>query len=258
MLRFHGVTDAGCSRQDNEDRVHDDEALGFFVVADGMGGHRHGEMAAELAISTMQYYLESSRGRTDVTWPFGYNFDLSLDANRLATAIRLANRQVWKCAERAPEFSGMGTTVAAALVSGAHAAIANVGDSRVYLHRAGALPQLTTDDTWLSAVMIRGALSKKTLANHPMRNVLTQAAGSEHDVEVHTHDLTLEPGDLLLLSTDGLHGVVGETICSMLSAGLSSGRSAEELAVTLIRAARSAGAPDNVSCVLVSYDELAP
>lgn len=255
MLQAHGLSDAGCMRQDNEDRVLVDTVLAFFAVADGMGGHRHGELAAELALATVRYYVESSRTRTDVTWPFGYSFDLSLDANRLATGIRLANRQVWKRAEDAPEFAGMGSTLAAALIDGANAAIANVGDSRVYLYRSGGLRQLTTDDTWLSAVMQRGTLDSAAVANHPMRNVLTQAAGSQHDVDVHTTDVNLQAGDALLLSTDGLHSVVPEDeMRSILASGLSSNRPAADLAGMLVQASRSAGAPDNVSCVLVRYE----
>ena len=85
--------------------------LGLFIVADGMGGHSHGERAAELAISTIEHYVESSCNGADVTWPFGYNFDISLDSNRLATAVQLANGQVWRCSQQAPEFAGMGTTL---------------------------------------------------------------------------------------------------------------------------------------------------
>ncbi len=250
MLTFHAETDTGCVRQDNEDRFLLDGDLGFFAVADGMGGHRHGELAAELALATMRYYVESSCTRADVTWPFGYNISQSLDANRLTTAIRLANRQVWKRAEEGPEFAGMGTTVAAALIDGTQAAIANVGDSRVYLFRAGCLRQLTCDDTWLSAVIQQERLDSAALANHPMRNVLTQAAGSQYEVEVHTTDVQLEDGDVLLLSTDGLHGLVRDDGMRSI---LGMGPEVKEVAATLVSAARSAGAPDNATCVLVRY-----
>src|SRR5579871_1493713 len=120
MIESFALTDTGCVRTENQDRVLEDHSLGVCVVADGMGGHKHGEIAAELAISTVRYYIESSRDRFDVTWPFGYNFDLSVDANRLATAIQLANRQVWNQAEKAPEYGGMGTTVAALLADGSN------------------------------------------------------------------------------------------------------------------------------------------
>jgi protein phosphatase len=252
MLEFQGLSDAGCVREENEDRICMDGELGLFVVADGMGGHRRGELAAELAISTMKHYMDSARDGYDVTWPFGYNLELSLEANLLTTAIRLANRQVWKRAEAGPEYAGMGTTVAAALVRGRTAAIANVGDSRVYLLRGGELLQLTPDDTWVNAVLNKGMVDEQSLQSHPMRHVLTQAAGSQTDVNVHITEVALAPGDLLLLSSDGLHDVVNsESIRSLLV-------SARDLApanARLIEAARTAGAPDNVSCILLRYEE---
>ncbi|HWR50533.1 MAG TPA: protein phosphatase 2C domain-containing protein [Bryobacteraceae bacterium] len=250
MLSFHGITDPGCVRADNEDRFLADGELDLFIVADGMGGHRHGALAAEVAITTVRYYIESSRGRTDVTWPFGYDFTQSLNANRLATAIRLANRQVWRRAEDGPEYAGMGTTIAGLLVEGTQCAVANVGDSRVYLLRNGHLTQLTTDDTWLNAVLQTNRVPAAQLENHPMRNVLTQAAGSQGDVEVHTSEVALESGDLFLLSTDGLHGVVGE---EALREMLMRGGDPEARVGALVEAARYAGAPDNVAGVVVCY-----
>src|SRR5262249_33908884 len=116
MIISFGTTDIGCARTTNQDRFLVDDALGFYVVADGLGGHRHGEVAAELAISTIRYFLESSHDRLEVSWPFGYDFQVSVDSNRLATAIRLANRQVWKRTEEKPEYVGMGTTVATFLI----------------------------------------------------------------------------------------------------------------------------------------------
>lgn len=250
MLAFHGISDPGCVRPDNEDRFLADGELGLFIVADGMGGHRHGALAAEVAISTVRYYMESSRGRTDVTWPFGYDFNRSLNANRLATAIRLANRQVWRRAEDGPEYAGMGTTIAAVLIDGPTAAVANVGDSRTYLLRGAQFQQLSVDDTWLNAVLQTNRVPAAQLQNHPMRNVLTQAAGSQGEVEVHTCEVALEAGDILLLSTDGLHGIVPDPAIQEL---LKQAGGPEAAAGALVEAAKYAGAPDNVACIVVSY-----
>jgi protein phosphatase len=251
MLQHHGISDTGCVRTDNEDRILMDADLGVFIVADGMGGHRHGELAAELVIATLRYYLDSSRNRRELTWPFGYNFNLSLEANRLVTGILLANRQVWRRSGDGPEYAGMGSTIAALLVDGRHAAMANVGDSRGYLFRNRQLSQLTVDDTWLNAVLQRDMLSEEELRNHPMRDVLTQAAGSQHDIEVHTAEIELLPGDVLLLCSDGLHGVVPvEAIVSVLL----SGESLQQKTGRLHDAARAGGAPDNVSCILLRYE----
>jgi protein phosphatase len=251
VLHYHGISDAGCVRHDNEDRILMDAGLGVFAVADGMGGHRHGELAAELAISTLRYYLDSSRNLRELTWPFGYNFDLSLEANRLVTGVLLANRQIWKRSGEAPEYTGMGSTIVAVLVNGDRAAVANVGDSRGYLFRDGTLSQLTVDDTWLHAVLRRDQMSEKSLQDHPMRDVLTQAAGSQNDVEVHTKDVELRSHDVLLLCSDGLDGVVPqEGIVSVLQ----SNEMLPQKVARLCEAARAGGAPDNVSCILLRYE----
>lgn len=248
LITCFGLTDPGCARTENEDNFVVHPAMGYFAVVDGMGGHRNGGVAAELTLATVQHYLECSQGRPDVTWPFGYRMAISLNANRLATAIRLANRQVWRHAGERPEFGGMGSTIAAMVVGGDEAAVANIGDSRAYLFRAGVLTQLTTDDTWLNAVMGPDALDAASLERHPMRNVLTQAVGSQNDVEVHTTDLRLESSDFLLLCTDGLHTVVGdEAICVAFERG----GTPEALSRRLIETARGAGGPDNITCVVV-------
>ncbi len=250
-IESHGLSDVGCVRSENQDRILVDPPLGVFAVADGMGGHRHGEMAAELAISSIRYYLDSSRDRFDVTWPFGYDFSLSVDANRLATGIQLANRQVWRHAEQAPEYAGMGTTIVSVLVLEDKATLGHVGDSRIYLFRAGALSQLTLDDTWISLARQKGTLTEAEALNHPMRNVLTQALGAQEAVQVHLAELGFLPQDLLLLTSDGVHGVVGDdAIRSILGAG----ESVEEIARRLIGAARASGAPDNASCVVLRYN----
>jgi protein phosphatase len=251
VLQCHGISDIGCVRPDNEDRILMDMQLGVFVVADGMGGHRHGELAAELAVSTLRYYLDSSRNLRESTWPFGYNFNLSLEANRLVTGILLANRQIWKRSADAPEYTGMGSTIVALLVNGDRAAMANVGDSRGYLFRDGALSQLTVDDTWLNVVLRRDEMSGDALQNHPMRDVLTQAAGSQNDVEVHTADIKLRRNDMLLLCSDGLHAVVSEE--GILSV-LRSNEMLPQKVARLFEAARGGGAPDNISCILLRYE----
>ena len=249
MIRSHGVSDVGCVRAVNEDRILIDDALDLYIVADGMGGHSHGEMAAELGIAAMQHYIESSRDRLDVTWPFGYNFDISVDANRMTTAVQLANRQVWRQAEQAPEYGGMGTTIAAVLVNDNKATVGNVGDSRVYLHRNGTLRLLTADDTWLRAISGRGT-TNVDLSKHPLRNFLTQAAGSKDVVEVHTMEEELSEGDLILICSDGLHGVVPE---AEMVATIASGQPIADVGARLVQLARAAGGPDNISVVLLEF-----
>jgi protein phosphatase len=252
MIQAHGISDIGCVRESNEDRILLNETLGLYFVADGMGGHSHGEHAAELALTTVEHYVQSSANRADVTWPFGYNFEISLDENRLATAIQLANGQVWRCSQQAPEFAGMGTTLAGLIINGNGMSVANVGDSRVYLLRGGDLRQLTVDDTWINAVETQGRMTTAQIQKHPMRNFLTQAAGAKEDLNVHTSELELNESDLVLICSDGVHGVLEDAeITAILAA---SAGDVDAGCKRLVGAARSAGGPDNISSILIGYD----
>jgi PPM family protein phosphatase len=248
MLEAYGVTDTGCVRERNEDRILIDEEHGLYLVADGMGGHSHGEMAAELAISTIRHYVDSSGDRLDVTWPFGYNFKLSVDANRLVNAVQLANRHVWRQAESAPEYSGMGTTVAAVLASGSKITIGNVGDSRVYLWREGSLHQLTVDDTWIHAISGRGAANVDALT-HPMRSFLTQAVGSKDVVDVHIAEEELLPGDLVILTSDGIHGFITD---DEIASSFCACEPLEHMAASLVQKAKAARGTDNLSVMVLA------
>ena len=143
----------------------------------------------------------------------------------------------------------MGTTVAAILLSEGNAVIGNVGDSRVYLFRGSELKQLSFDDTFVNTVARQAGANAEDMANHPMRNVLTQAAGSQGALDVHIVEQQLESGDLYLICSDGLHGVIGNAaIRSILGAG----EFLERTAVRLKEAARAQGGPDNISVILMS------
>jgi protein phosphatase len=227
-----------------------DDNLGLYIVADGMGGHTHGELAAQLAIETIQAYIHSSRNLQEITWPFGYDFARSSNENRLSTAIQLASRRVFETASQMPELDGMGTTVVAVLLESNISTVASVGDSRVYLYSGGRLELLTLDDTWVGAMVRQGTLRAADVAQHPMRNVLTQAAGVRESINIQLLERRLSAGDTLLLSSDGLHGVLGDDwIRSVLIQKLDERATVEQL----VEDAREQGAPDNVSCILVRY-----
>jgi protein phosphatase len=243
-LLSHGVSDIGCVRSENQDRILFDDALGLYVVCDGVGGRRRGDLAAEIAIQTIREFIESSTDPMEVTWPYGYNQQMSFAGNRILTAVKMANRQVWRRAEDSLQCLGMGATVAAVLVDGTLAAVANIGDSRVYLFRGPAFEQLSVDDT---ASMYLPNASGRTEVE---RSVLTRAAGSEQNAEVHLKEMEVAAGDLLLLCSDGLYGSVPqEQIAAIVGA---SGPTAAQTGA-LIAAARSGGAPDNVSAVLLRF-----
>jgi protein phosphatase len=250
MLQSSGLSDPGLVRTSNQDRILVDSSLGLFLIADGVGGQAGGEAAAELAISSGQYYVRASRDAFDTSWPFGYDVNRSLNENRLMTAIQLANRQLCKFKASSPDHAGAGSTLVGVLVEADRATVGNVGDSRVYLLRAGALRQLSIDDTWVGQLVRGGAITEAQARNHSMRHVVTQAVGVE-TIEVHTCEEQLQDGDLLLLTTDGIHGVLEHAVlCSILA----NCRSLEDGVKRLIEAALDQGGPDNASCILVRYN----
>ena len=242
-----GRTDAGPVRPVNQDWLEWDLALGLFLVADGMGGHRAGEVAAHLAIDVVRQFVAQSIETDDLTWPFGVDPSLSLDKNRLATAVRLANRRVCREGDAHAEFSGMGTTLVAALVSDGTVTLAGVGDSRAYLWRSGTLTQLTSDDTWVETVLGRDP-ERGSIEHHPMRHILTSVVGSPEDrtPELVEHDLL--PGDRLLLSTDGLHTVVDSARLAVL---LGAHDTPAEVATQLVEEAVRRRTSDNATALVI-------
>jgi len=249
VIQAQGCSDTGVVRTSNQDRILLDEALGVYLIADGMGGHGHGEIAAELAVESAHQYVRASRESADVTWPFGFDVKRSTDENRLMTAFQLANHHVWRRTEETPEYAGMGTTLVGAIIRDGQLAVGNVGDSRIYLIRQGRMEQITTDDTWVGNLIRNGSLTEDQARTHSMRHVLTQAVGSARPVEVRTSLHPLEDGDRILLTTDGVHGVIEEDRL----AALVSHPDFEHIVPGIIQAAHDQGAPDNASCILVRY-----
>ena len=251
LLSAHGTSHPG-RRASNEDALLFDPELGLFVVADGMGGHKAGEVAARLAIDAIREFIAGSHGVSDVTWPFGLDPDLSIDANRLRTAVRLANSRVLEASEAEPDCAGMGTTVVAALVGKDRLAFVGVGDSRVYLWHGGALQQLTQDDSWVATVLAREpGMTDSALAQHPMRHVLTSVIGARADTDPHVEERPFEKGDVLLLCSDGLHGAMDAAEVSTLLGGHTP---VADMTANLVNRSLARGASDNVTAVVIRRD----
>ncbi|PYR47426.1 MAG: hypothetical protein DMF89_18945 [Acidobacteria bacterium] len=153
-LSAHGVSHPG-RRASNEDALFVDISLGLFIVADGMGGHNAGEVAAHLAVETISEFILHAHD-TDRTWPYGFDPALSVEGNRVCSALRLANDHVRQAADSRVDYAGMGTTVVVSLVSGERVVFGGVGDSRVYLCQQGTLHLLTQDDSWVAMVREAG------------------------------------------------------------------------------------------------------
>jgi serine/threonine protein phosphatase PrpC len=240
MLDNYSMSDTGCVRPNNEDYCRVMPDIGLFLLADGMGGARGGETASRLAVDTIADTLIAAPVR---------------DASTLLKAVEESNLKVLDQANRDVRLEGMGTTIVAALHTGTaedgteDVAIASVGDSRAYLHDDGGLRAITQDQTWVHEVGKPLGLDEESLRTHPMRHVLTMAIGVGSALTIKYYMVSLKPGATLLLSSDGLHGVIKpnqiEQILKDKDAPL------EQKCRGLIEAARTAGGPDNISCVLI-------
>lgn len=242
-------TDVG-PRKMNQDHFGWWPDLGLFVVADGMGGHNAGEVASHLAVETIHGFIEESAASPDITWPFGIEIKNSIDANRLTTAVRLANRKIYSEGSKRPELNGMGTTVVAALVSGDRINIVSVGDSRIYRFRQGSLERMTKDDTWLASVLGEKQ-AEDADPQHPLRHVLTSVVGTKDDVKPGAREERIESGDRFLLCSDGVHGRLDSAALASL---LTEARSADDGAAKIVNEAITRGTTDNATALVINVE----
>jgi serine/threonine protein phosphatase PrpC len=254
MIEAHGQTDVGRRRKLNEYNILVAPEVNLYAVCDGMGGHNAGEVASKMAIETLGAFIEKSAGEEkDITWPYGLEANLSFEGNRLKTAIKLANKRVFKAADNREDYTGMGTTAVAALVNKNVLTVSWAGDSRCYLFRGGQLRQISRDDSWVSAAWAEGILSHDEIDKHPLRNVITKAVGAKEEIELDTVEHQLVKGDVIMLCSDGLHSMINDE--AILKAVTPFPATLPEAAQKLIDAANEAGGKDNVSVVLLRYTE---
>ncbi|HWK09718.1 MAG TPA: protein phosphatase 2C domain-containing protein [Vicinamibacterales bacterium] len=250
MIDAHGLSDAGPIRKINEDSFLSDPALRLFIVADGLGGHSAGEVASNLAVETIAGFIRRTEDDSELSWPYGIEPALSFSGNLLRTAVHLANRRVFRAAEKHDEYTGMGTTVVAALIAGSRLAVAHAGDSRLYLLANGELKQMTRDDTWAATVLAAQGDGKGVPPPRSMKHVLTNVIGAREQADVHLGEYDLSPGDMILLCSDGLHGALDD---AALGEMMSSGAPAD-IASRMVDGALARGAKDNVTAVVVRFE----
>jgi serine/threonine protein phosphatase PrpC len=247
-----GVSDVGRVRTNNEDCYKIVERLNLFVLSDGMGGEVHGEIASAMAVETVvKHCLDAETnpaaqviGAVQPYW--------SARTKHLATAVHLANRTIFKAAEKNPDHRGMGATLTAAWIDGAKLSIAHVGDSRAYLLRSGSLLQLTRDHSLVAEQVRRGILTAAEAEESTMQSVLLRALGAQAAIEVDAEEHTLFPRDVLLLCSDGLTRMVTEPeIAGTLQAETDPARAAEKL----VALANERGGPDNITVLTVRFEK---
>jgi protein phosphatase len=229
-------SDQGRRRQANEDTYALAPELGLFLVADGMGGHRAGQvasgLAARAAVATLRTLHDGRRGTLE----------------RLRACVTAANAEILASSRAKPELAGMGTTIVALLAEGDRVALAHVGDSRAYRVRGGAIRRLTDDHTLVGELVRRGEIGERAAAVHPQRHVLLRALGVRRNVDPDLLELAPEPGDLFLLCSDGLTGHLEDAEIAELVSGESDLDAACE---RLIDLANRRGGDDNITVVLL-------
>jgi protein phosphatase len=245
-INSFGATDVGRKRASNEDAFLVDDALGLYVVADGMGGHAAGEVASQEAVETI--YGMVKQGLRALPHIVGTltNEHARSACRLLEGAVQAATYMVFALAELDRDKSGMGTTISALLSLGEYAVTAQVGDSRIYQVRDGQVMQITEDHTLISWQLKQGLITPEEARRSPHRNVITRAVGNRDYVEVDTGLIALMPGDRFLLCSDGLHGYLREEEISIVTF-----LGAEEAVSRFIEMANERGGKDNITAVLV-------
>jgi PPM family protein phosphatase len=242
-LEVASLTDIGRLRGNNEDsslywEPDSDKEFArkgrLAVIADGMGGYEGGQEASRLAVETVR---------------FVYDHDFDDAQNALVTGLRSAHDTIQRYAEQHPQFSGMGTTCTALAIVERSLYFAHIGDSRLYLLRAGATSRLTRDHSYVSRLVENGIVRSEDAESHPQRHILTAALGSGREVipDKPEHPIALDEGDVLVLCTDGLWSVVGEVELARLALS----QPPAEACASMVNAALDRGGPDNVTVVVL-------
>jgi protein phosphatase len=249
-----GLSDVGLQREHNEDSFCILSEHRLFVVADGMGGHRAGDVASRMATMEISAFFDAS-GIDGNEWPTEDDSRLTPDQNRLVSAVKLANQRIFQASIRNRSVQGMGTTVVGALFvrEDRKIHIAHVGDSRAYRVRTGGITQLTRDHSLLNDYLLVMPNLTDAQKERLPTNVITRALGMQDAVAVDLYFEDVEPGDVYVLCSDGLNGMVSDE--RILDIVHSAGSDVETAAITLISQANQNGGEDNITVVVVQITE---
>ncbi|MBI5547666.1 MAG: Stp1/IreP family PP2C-type Ser/Thr phosphatase [Deltaproteobacteria bacterium] len=251
-LEVAGKTHVGMKRNHNEDNLLLLPEENLFCVADGMGGHASGEIASKIAVTEVSEFFKMTSKDQEATWPFKMDKARSYDENRLATGIKLANSRIFEESQNEAKYRGMGTTIVSSYFVDAAAFVGHVGDSRVYRFIAAEqkLVQVTEDHSLLNDYIRAKKLTPEEIENFPHKNVIVRALGMKDSVQVDVSRIEPGEGDIFLLCSDGLSGMVPDPKMNDI---LQKQPDIDKASSQLIDAANAAGGADNVTCVLVRW-----
>ncbi len=237
-MNVWSISDKGSVRSQNQDscRCFVDGDRAFLLVCDGMGGAKAGDVASALAAETFTAHIKSSEGEIP---------------QRMLDALDEANQEVYDLARSNPDYDGMGTTLVAAAVQGSHATVVNVGDSRCYYMTGTEIRQITEDHSLVALLTREGQLTPEEARNHPKKNIITRALGTDAQIFGDLFEVELEPGSLLLLCSDGLSNMLDD---QELLYEVIHQENRDDCCQRLLDIALQRGAPDNVTIVLLETD----
>lgn len=239
-MKVVGISDLGLHRKKNEDSFLINQNMGLFVICDGMGGHRGGDIASQMAINTIDEVC-----RTD---------PVNDTRDRLCQAIHKANANIWQQGHANPEWEGMGTTVTAALLENEKLTVANVGDSSLYIIRNQSIRKITTDHTLAEQMVKEGLLRFEEMRKSSYNHILTRALGVEYEIEIDVFEEQLEPGDYILICSDGLSDMLDENeILRIIMEAAAKGEKLDVIARTMLGTALDKGGYDNITILLIQF-----
>jgi serine/threonine protein phosphatase PrpC len=253
-IEYFGNTDVGRVREHNEDNYSLLPDYNLVVVCDGMGGHAAGEVASGIAVDTIRSIFSESDRKFFEREPFTYPEELTANGKLLVGAISVANQRVLDHSKQDRALAGMGTTVVACQFHDGVVSICHVGDSRAYLIREGSIKRMTIDHSWVNELMEKHHLTEEESKSYVNSNVITRALGTKLGVQVDISEVIFKTGDLFLLCSDGLTGLVSDS--EILSSSGANEGNPQGLVDELIRMANEAGGNDNITvCVARVVDQ---
>ncbi|MBV6341192.1 Stp1/IreP family PP2C-type Ser/Thr phosphatase [Candidatus Magnetobacterium casense] len=247
VLDVGGKTDIGLRRSKNEDSFCVEGSSGLLIVADGVGGSASGDVASKMAVELIRDYLVS--GDKGAAVNADYREEFSFTTNKVAMAVKVANRAIHNASVKNDKLSGMATTIVVGLVHDDRLSIAHAGDSRLYLIRGDSIEQLTDDHSLIAEQIRKGMMTQEEAKEVGMRNVITRSLGYSSSVEVELGELTVYDGDVLLLCSDGLYTMVSD---NSIMRTVKSSKNPDDVCNRLVEFANKKGGRDNIT-VVVAY-----
>lgn len=251
-IAVSGQTHVGMKRNHNEDNLLLLPEERLFVVADGMGGHSSGEIASKIAVEEVAEFFRMTSQDLEITWPYKMDKQKNYDENRLATGVKLANMRIFEKASTENKYKGMGTTIVTIyFAKDSEVVVGHVGDSRVYFFRDNTLRQITEDHSLLNDYLKAKKLTPEEIEAFPHKNVIVRALGMKDTVVVDINRVEPKDGDIYLLCSDGLSGMVPDKQMEQI---LQNQPDLDKACAMLIDSANANGGNDNVTCVLAQYN----